>query len=92
MDFEWDPGKRSRNLLKHGLDFHDAARIFEGSVFTKMDTRENYGETRFITVESLNGRVVVVVHAARGNTCRVISMRKANERESKKYQEQLETP
>ncbi|MGY8789596.1 MAG: hypothetical protein ACKVKR_04775, partial [Pseudomonadales bacterium] len=39
-EFEWDPGKRAANLLKHGLDFKDAAKIFERAIFTNVDMGE----------------------------------------------------
>jgi uncharacterized DUF497 family protein len=55
------------------------------------DTRYDYGEERFITLGLLAGRVVVIAHTPRGERTRVISMRKANSREQKTYQERLKT-
>ena len=60
-----------------------------GHQFTLADERRDYKEPRFITVGKLNGRMVVVVWTPRGNSRRIISMRKCNEREQARYQERL---
>ncbi|TMJ70813.1 MAG: BrnT family toxin, partial [Alphaproteobacteria bacterium] len=46
MDFDWDETKRLSNLEERGVDFKDAALIFEGPVIAKEDTRKDYGEQR----------------------------------------------
>ena len=46
----WDEAKRRANLPKHGIDFADAERIFRGFTLTAEDTREAYGERRFLTL------------------------------------------
>ena len=45
--FEWNEEKRLSNIKERGVDFKDAAAIFEGPCLVKEDTRENYGEQRF---------------------------------------------
>jgi uncharacterized protein len=47
LEFEWDEEKRISNIKERGVDFRDAALIFEGPVIMKEDTRESYGEPRF---------------------------------------------
>jgi uncharacterized protein len=90
MRYEWDEAKNRINVAKHGLDFADAAQVFVGRCVTFADTRFDYGEERFITLGGLAGRVVVIVHAPRAHeVTRIISMRKANRREQKIYQERL---
>lgn len=86
----FDPDKRERALRERGLDFLDAALVFEGETFTFDDRRRDYGETRRITVGSLTGRMVIVVWVGRDNARHVVSMRKANEREIKAYRQQFE--
>ncbi|MEM9292784.1 MAG: BrnT family toxin [Acidobacteriota bacterium] len=86
---EWDDAKDRLNFTKHGLRFEDAEKIFEGPCISFEDRRFDYGEERFITLGSLEGRVVVVVHVFRGLATRVISMRKANSRERQHYKERL---
>jgi len=90
MDLEWDENKSLKNFEKHGLLFEDTALVFRGKTITFEDDRKDYGENRYITLGELARRVVVIVHTLRGNTIRIISMRKANEREKKIYYERLE--
>ena len=89
MEFQWDENKSRANLRKHGLSFEDANIAFTGDTVTFPDDRSDYGEKRYITLGDLVGRVVVIVHTLRGETIRIISMRKANGREKKIYQERL---
>src|SRR3546814_20459529 len=74
-----------RSLIGRGLEFADAGRVFAGPVGTWRDERADYGEPRFITLGVLDGRSVVLVWTPRGEARRIISMRKANEREIAKY-------
>jgi uncharacterized DUF497 family protein len=90
MIYEWDETKNQSNLAKHALDFADAEHVFIGPCVTFVDSRFDYGELRLITLGLLDGRVVIIAHAPRGDdTTRIISMRKANRREQKIYQERL---
>jgi hypothetical protein len=73
------------------LSFEDAEEVFSGPCVTFEDDRFDYGEPRFITLGLLVGRVVVIAHSPRDDGTRVISMRKANRREQKIYQERLGT-
>ena len=90
MRFEWDEAKNTANFRKHGVYFEAAEEVFAGQVLTIADTRRDYGEPRYITWGSLRGRVVVIVHTPRGSSTRIVSMRKANERERASYQKFLE--
>jgi uncharacterized protein len=90
MRYEWDEAKNRSNKAKHGLDFTDAARVLTGRCVTFADRRFDYGEERFISLGMLDGRVVVIAHAPRGSdVTRIISMRKGNRREQKRYQKRL---
>ena len=48
MQYEWDEQKRLGNVRKHGIDFQDAVRIFEGGTLLMEDDRLDYGEHRFV--------------------------------------------
>ncbi|MBP7392707.1 MAG: BrnT family toxin [Zoogloea sp.] len=85
MRIEFDTEKRDKTLLERGLDFACAGEVFAGATVTLEDARQNYGEVRFITVGTLDGRMVVLVWTPRGEARRIISMRKANERELAHY-------
>ncbi len=88
--YEWDEVKNKKNLSDRGLNFADAETVFSGSCATFEDIRIDYGEPRFITFGFLEGRMVVIAHTPRKDKTRIISMRKANNREQKTYQERLE--
>ena len=63
-----------------------AAEVFAGAALTIADDRCDYGESRFITIGFLDCTMVVLVWTRRPRAYRVISMRKANERERRLYQ------
>ncbi|MCW5723391.1 MAG: BrnT family toxin [Maricaulaceae bacterium] len=85
----FDPAKRAATLEARGLDFADAAAVFAGMTFNRVDDRRDYGETRVITIGRLRGRLMVLVWTQRGDARHVISMRKANEREKARFQARL---
>lgn len=73
-------------LELRGLDMADVGTIFDGPHVTLIDDRADYGEMRFITLGHLAGRMgVIMVWTQRGDSCRIISLRKANEREQTHY-------
>jgi uncharacterized DUF497 family protein len=85
VDIEFDPAKRRATLDARGLDMADAGEVFMSDQITFADIRFEYGEQRFVTVGYLGDRMVVLAWTARGDARRIISMRKANERETTKY-------
>ncbi len=90
MEFSWSDRKRLANLRAHGLDFVDAARVFEGVTFTFEDDRFSYGEQRFVTLGLLSGVVVSIVHTESDDEIRVISFRKGTKREEALYFAQIQ--
>lgn len=89
MKFTWDETKRKGNLVKHGLDFAAARRVFSGPTFTFPDARFDYGEERFVTIGLLDAEVVVIVHTETATELRVISMRKGTANEQKIFFENI---
>lgn len=85
MQISYDTAKRDKTLTERGLDFADASVVFAGTHFSREDSRQDYGEVRFITLGRLHARMVVLVWTLRGADRRIISMRKANEREQTLY-------
>ena len=90
MEFTWSETKRAANIKAHGLDFVDAASVFEGMTFTFEDDRFSYGEQRFVTLGLLAGITVSVVHTENEYEIRVISFRKATKRESQIYFDEIQ--
>jgi uncharacterized DUF497 family protein len=89
MEISFDPAKREETLRMRGLDFNDAALVFAGHTYDQEDDRWDYGEIRTITVGLLSGRMVIIVWTERNGGRRIISMRKANDREQANYRELL---
>ena len=81
MFIAFDHVNRDKTLAERGLDFADAWQVFAGPTLELPDKRKNYGEQRTICYGVLNNRMVVVIYTQRGSYRRIISMRKANERE-----------
>ena len=91
MRFEWNEHKNQANISKHGVSFQLAKQIFEKPVFTRLDTREDYGELRFISIgEFSKGTMLVVVHTNREGHTRLISARPASRKERDIYYEQIQ--
>ena len=85
MPIEFDAAKRTATLETRGLDMARAGEVFAGATLTVGDDRRDYGEDRFITIGFLDGTMVVLVWTPREGVYRIISMRKANERERTLY-------
>lgn len=92
MKLTWDEKKRARTIDERRLDFADAELVFAGPTIEFEDTRKDYGETRTICIGFLRERMVVLVYAQRVKVSHIISMRKANDREQKKYRTRLGRP
>jgi uncharacterized DUF497 family protein len=88
LEFEWDPTKAASNLRKHGVPFEYATRVFlDPHRRDRVDARRHSGEERRITAGAIESRVYVVIYTQRRSVIRLISARKANDRETKKYHE-----
>jgi uncharacterized DUF497 family protein len=85
MEIEYDPEKERRNLAKHRIGFAGAAAIFKGFRIDHEDDREDYGETRYVTLGQIGRRVVICVWTPRGDKARIISLRKADKDEREIY-------
>lgn len=85
MKVEFNTDKRDLTLAERGLDFREAPLVIENAVDTISDTRFDYREERLLTFGRLRERLVVVVWTPTEIGIRVISMRKANNREQRRY-------
>jgi uncharacterized DUF497 family protein len=86
VEFEWDPRKEASNVRKHGIPFSYAARVFlDAGRVERIDEREDYEETRFVTTGLVDGMEMVVVYTMREERVRIISAREADRDEIKTY-------
>lgn len=82
--FEWDETKREKNRERRGLDFADAALVFDGRpAITAPSTRD--GEERFVSTAAIEGKLYSVVWMWRGENQRIISFRRAGNAEERAY-------
>ena len=89
MEISFDPAKREKTLRERGLDFADAGEVFFGPTYTLLDDRLEYPEPRYQTFGLLAERLVMVVWTESDTGRRIISMRKANEREQARFRQRL---
>ena len=85
MRITYDNNKRERALVERGLDFARAVQVFAGLTLEADDTRRDYGERRVLCVGHLEGRMVMIAYTIRGSARHIISMRKCNAREIRRY-------
>ena len=87
MEFEWDENKRLENLTKHGIDFVAALLVFEDANRKEfVDDRKNYGEKRIRSIGKVKNELIVsVISTDRNNKIRIISARRANQKEREEY-------
>jgi uncharacterized DUF497 family protein len=79
--FTWDERKRAANLRKHGVDFAVVERFEFDAALIIVDDRREYGEVRYRAFGVIDGRLHVLIFTTRGAQTRVISLRRANDRE-----------
>ncbi|WP_347990339.1 BrnT family toxin [Methylomonas sp. AM2-LC] len=84
--FQWDNNKNETNIEKHGIDFNDAAKIFEKPTLEELDDRKDYGEDRYNTIGQMNdGTCINVTYTDRDSDIRIISARCADKNEREAY-------
>jgi hypothetical protein len=87
MSFEWDEGKSDACFRDRGFDFAYAALAFaDPDRIIRQDTRHSYGEDRYQLIGRIEERLFVLVYTPRHDAIRIISARKANSREVKRYE------
>ncbi|MCX7066394.1 MAG: BrnT family toxin [Methylococcales bacterium] len=89
MRFEWDEAKNRSNIQKHGIDFNDATDLFKHPLLSLIDSRENYGEERWIGIGLLRHIIAVVVYTECDDVIRLISARKATKNEVHLYEQRI---
>jgi len=89
MKIEFDPAKDASNLLKHGVSLVLASELDWDAALVWFDERQDYGELRMIALAPATDIVYCVAFVDRVKALRIISLRRANRREVKRYVESL---
>jgi uncharacterized protein len=92
VTYEWDPAKAAANVKKHRVSFEEAASVFlDVSALTFWDPDHSAGEDREITIgRSVQQRILFVAHSALEDRIRIISARRATNRERRQYEEGID--
>lgn len=88
MQFEWDEAKSDATFERRGFDFAYAALVFADPLrIERLDSRQDYGESRWQTVGAIEGDVIFVAFTMRSTVTRIISARRAHDNEEREYHE-----
>ncbi len=85
MTIEWDQAKNEANFTKHGLWF-ESFEGFDAEPLVLVDIRRNYGEKRFRAFGRIDGVPYSIAYTMRGKDVRLISFRRAHEKEVSRYE------
>jgi uncharacterized protein len=89
IQFEWDEAKSEQCLRERGFPFAFVVPAFaDPHRQVEVDQRWEYGEMRFRLYGRIGDRLFVVVYTVRGGAVRIISARKANARERRRYDDE----
>ncbi|MEW6660123.1 MAG: BrnT family toxin [Thermodesulfobacteriota bacterium] len=87
--FEWDESKAAKNYAAHGVSFEAAREVFKDPFAIEwLDAREHYGEDRFVIIGMAEGRLLYVAYTMRDEVIRIISARRAEPHERRRYHEE----
>lgn len=89
VNYSYDPKKLAQNVAKHGVWFDIAEDFAWENALVRVDSRNNYLETRLVATGPIGNRLYVMVFCLRETTVRIISLRRANSREVKEYEIQI---
>jgi hypothetical protein len=91
MKVVWDEIKNRKNMQKHGIDFKDVSEMFSLPMLTSIDSRQDYGEERWVGIGFLKGIIAVIdfTENETENQIRLISARKATKYESQRFKKAI---
>jgi uncharacterized DUF497 family protein len=88
MEIEYDPAKNERNIERRGLSFDLAAGFDFETALIRPDLRHDYGESRYQAYGMIGSRLHFLAFSLRNGAIRIISLRKANTREVRFYEQE----
>ncbi len=83
--FEFDPGKSTSHLTKHGIDFERAQALWADENYLEIPAR-THDEPRWIVLRQIEGQVWAAIFTRRRRVIRIISVRRAREAEESLYE------
>jgi hypothetical protein len=87
--FEWDDEKAADNWLKHDTTFETAREAFQDPFAVEwVDRGQDVHEERFAMIGMVDNRLLLVAYTLRGERIRIISARKPEANERRKYHNQ----
>jgi hypothetical protein len=88
MQYTFDLAKLAANVAKHGVWFAAADEFEWATAMVRVDSRKRYGEPRLVALDLIDERVHAMVFGLRDTSVRIISLRRANKREVRIYEDQ----
>lgn len=85
---EFDPVKDERNVRERGISLARYVDMRVETMLTRHDLRRDYGELRLRVFGRIDHRLHVAVITRRDERIRIISLRRANARERRLYEEE----
>lgn len=90
MEFEYDPEKSVKNLAKHGVDFEEAQRLWDGgTTVTLLARNSGNDDRRYVVLGMIDGKHWSAITTKRGNKIRIISVRRSRKNEEAFYGQHL---
>ncbi len=89
MKIEYDSSKNQQNIEKRGLSFAAVKELNWPEALLWQDVRKDYGEERWSAIVPMKNRLYFVSYTWRRDAMRVISFRKANNREINRYEKEI---
>jgi uncharacterized protein len=91
MDISFDPAKNVRNIDVHGISLERAKEFQWETAVNREDARFDYGERRYRAFGLIGSRVYVLIYTPREGRLHAISLRKANKREVRRYEDEAKS-
>ncbi|MCC6303528.1 MAG: BrnT family toxin [Gammaproteobacteria bacterium] len=92
MDVSFDPAKDVRNVALRGISLARATDFDWNNALIVEDTRKDYGEPRYQALGLIDDRLHMLIFTPRTGKTHIISLRKANDREIRRYEETKTQP
>ena len=91
VKYEWNPQKNADNIIKHGIGFEVAEEFDWQTAVEIFDSRDDYGEDRWVAFGFIGVALYVKAYTERGDAIRIISLRGATKKEEKIYAQGTQT-